>query len=59
MTSLGGVHFSEVISHHIEKSIFLAIRTDYYSSSEWCRREVIEAKRKGVPHGCCRLSPLS
>lgn len=44
----GGTQFSDVIDHHIGKSVFLAIRTDDYSSSEWCRKEVIEAKRKGV-----------
>jgi len=45
----GGLPFSDVIDHHIGKSVFLAIHTDHYSSSEWCRREVIEAKRRGVP----------
>lgn len=45
----GGLPFPDVIDHHIGKSIFLAIQTDHYSSSEWCRREVIEAKRRGVP----------
>ncbi|MCY4000026.1 MAG: toll/interleukin-1 receptor domain-containing protein [Bacteroidetes bacterium] len=44
-----GELFPDVIDRNIERSVFLAIRTDYYSSSEWCRREVIEAKRKGVP----------
>ena len=44
-----GLPFPAVIDHHIGRSIFLAIQTDSYSSREWCRREVIEAKRKGVP----------
>ena len=44
-----GLPFPDVIDHHIGRSIFLAIQTDSYSSREWCRREVIEAKRKGVP----------
>jgi len=44
-----GYPFSEVIQNHIDKSIFLAIYTDQYSSHEWCRREVIYAKQKGVP----------
>ena len=44
-----GLPFPDVIDHHIGKSIFLAIHTDSYSSREWCRREVIEAKDKGVP----------
>ncbi len=44
-----GTKFLDVIYHHIGKSIFLAIHTDNYSSSQWCRTEVIEAKRMGVP----------
>ena len=45
----GGLPFSDVIDHHIGESVFLAIHTDHYSSREWCRREVMEAKRRGVP----------
>lgn len=45
----GGLPFSDVIHHHIGRSVFLVIHTDHYSSREWCRREVLEAKRKGVP----------
>ena len=44
-----GLPFPKVIDHHIGRSVVLAIQTDSYSSREWCRREVIEAKRKGVP----------
>ena len=44
-----GTKLLDVIYHHIGKSIFLAIHTDNYSSSPWCRTEVIEAKRMGVP----------
>ena len=44
-----GLRFPNVIDHNIGKSVFLAIHTDHYSSRAWCRREVIEAKRKGVP----------
>ena len=44
-----GLPFHEVIEHHIGRSVFLAIQTDSYSSREWCRREVIVAKRRGVP----------
>ena len=44
-----GMPFSDVIDHYIGKSIFLAIYTDLYSSREWCRLEVLEAKRKGIP----------
>lgn len=44
-----GLPFPEVIDHHIGRSILLAVYTDSYSSREWCRREVLEAKRRGVP----------
>lgn len=44
-----GLPFPEVIEHHIGRSILLAVYTDSYSSREWCRREVLEAKRRGVP----------
>ena len=44
-----GLPVPDVIDHHIGRSVFLAIQTDSYSSREWCRREVLEAKRKGVP----------
>lgn len=44
-----GQTFTEIIDHHIGRSIFLAIYTDQYSNREYCRLEVLEAKRKGVP----------
>ena len=44
-----GLPFHEVIEHHIGRSVFLAIRTDSYSSREWCHREVMVAKRAEVP----------
>ncbi len=45
-----GVSFHEVLLHQIKKSsAVLALHTDSYSSREWCRREVIEAKRHHVP----------
>ncbi|MCP1614809.1 hypothetical protein J2848_006517 [Azospirillum lipoferum] len=44
-----GMPFDEVLMHNVRRSAFLAILTDSYSSREWCRREVIEAKRTGVP----------
>ena len=34
---------------HIGTSAVVALHTDSYSSREWCRREVIEAKRRHVP----------
>ena len=45
----GGLPFPDVIRHQIGESVFLAIHTDHYSSREWCRKEVIDAKRKGTP----------
>lgn len=44
-----GLRFPQVIEHHVVHSVMLAIYTDSYSSREWCRREVIEAKRHDVP----------
>lgn len=44
-----GLSFREVILHQIETSAVVALHTDSYSSREWCRREVIEAKRRHVP----------
>ncbi len=44
-----GLPFSRVIEHNVKHSALLAIYTDSYSSREWCRREVISAKRYDVP----------
>ena len=44
-----GLSFREVLLHQIETSAVVALHTDSYSSREWCRREVIEAKRRHVP----------
>lgn len=44
-----GLPFDTVLMHNVRRGAFLAIVTDSYSSREWCRREVIEAKRAGVP----------
>ena len=44
-----GLSFREVILHQIETSAVVVLHTDSYSSREWCRREVIEAKRRHVP----------
>ena len=44
-----GLSFREVLLHQIEASVLVALHTDSYSSREWCRREVIEAKRRHVP----------
>ncbi len=44
-----GLSFREVLLHQIDTSAVVALHTDSYSSREWCRREVIEAKRRHVP----------
>ena len=44
-----GLSFSSVIIHSIQGCVMMAIYSDSYSSREWCRREVIEAKRRNVP----------
>ena len=45
-----GLPFGEVLLHQIGASgAIVAVHTDSYSSREWCRREVIEAKRRLVP----------
>ncbi len=45
-----GLSFQEVLLHQIETSdVVIALHTDSYSSREWCRREVIKAKRRHVP----------
>ena len=44
-----GVRFDEAILHQVRVSAVVAIHTDSYSSREWCRREILEAKRWNVP----------
>ncbi len=44
-----GLRFSDVLMANIELSAVIAIHTDSFSSREWCRREILEAKRHGVP----------
>lgn len=44
-----GVRFDRAILHQVRVSAVVAIHTDSYSSREWCRREIIEAKRWSVP----------
>ena len=44
-----GLSFREVLLHQIEASAVVALYTDSYSSREWCRREIVEAKRRHVP----------
>lgn len=44
-----GLRFNTVLLHQVRVSAMVAIHTDSYSSREWCRRELIEAKRSNVP----------
>ena len=44
-----GTRFSDVLDLEVKRSAFVAVHTDSYSSREWCRREIIEAKRWNVP----------
>lgn len=44
-----GLRFHKVLRQQIKVSAVVAIHTDSYSSREWCRREIIEAKRWNVP----------
>ena len=44
-----GVSFESVINHEAGGSVMVAIYTDSYSSREWCRKEVVRAKRQSVP----------
>lgn len=44
-----GVPFDRVLLNRVRQSAVVAIHTDSFSSREWCRREIIEAKRHHVP----------
>ncbi len=44
-----GLSFEQVLLHQLDAGAVVAVHTDSYSSREWCRREVIEAKRRLVP----------
>ena len=44
-----GLPFDKVILNQVRLSAVIAIHTDSFSSREWCRREIIEAKRASVP----------
>jgi len=44
-----GLNFDEVLEHYVRVSAVIAVQTDSYASREWCRREIIEAKRSSVP----------
>lgn len=44
-----GLPFDRVLLNRIRQSAVVAIHTDSFSSREWCRREIIEAKCHSVP----------
>lgn len=44
-----GEDFRKVLDEGLRDSALLAILTDAYSTREWCRYEVLAAKRMGVP----------
>jgi hypothetical protein len=44
-----GLAFDRVILNQIRVSAVVAIHTDSFSSREWCRREILHAKRESVP----------
>lgn len=45
----GGLRFQNVILQKVRTSAVVAIHSDSYSSREWCRKEILEAKRCNVP----------
>jgi hypothetical protein len=44
-----GTDWDDALRRNAGKSAMLAIRTDLYSSREWCQREVVIAKTHGMP----------
>lgn len=46
---LPGEDFDKKIKEAIPGSAFIAIRTDGYSASYWCQKEILLAKKYGVP----------
>ena len=44
-----GVSFASVLDRAAGRGVMVAIYSDQYSSREWCRREVITAKRRNLP----------
>lgn len=46
---LEGARWQDVIRGAAAENVLLAIRTDAYATREWCRTEVLEAKRGGSP----------
>lgn len=46
---LDGLDFEETILKNVGSSFFVLIHSDTYSNREWCRKEILECKAKGVP----------
>jgi hypothetical protein len=44
-----GTDWAGALRQHAGKSALLALRTDLYPSREWCQREILVAKRSGMP----------
>ena len=44
-----GLRFDDVLEHYVRVSAVVAFHTDTYSTREWCRREILEAKKANVP----------
>lgn len=44
-----GQDWSNELQANASKSAFLAVRTDLYPSREWCQKEILIAKQKGMP----------
>ena len=44
-----GADWDTALREHAASSALLALRTDLYASREWCQREVLTAKRHGMP----------
>ena len=44
-----GLRFDKVLLHQVRHSAVIVLHSDSFSSREWCRREVIEAKLNHVP----------
>ncbi|MDB6011756.1 MAG: hypothetical protein JWL65_4006 [Gammaproteobacteria bacterium] len=45
----GGLRFEKVLLYQVKASAVVAVHTDSYSSRDWCRQEILEAKRWAVP----------
>ncbi|MBZ9790492.1 toll/interleukin-1 receptor domain-containing protein [Rhizobium sp. 3T7] len=44
-----GLRFQNVLLSQVKVSAVIAVHTDSFSSREWCRREIVEAKRHNRP----------